>query len=70
MDYSDFDSIFLDALTRVQQAQDGFEQTFYAPQVTQLGRTIWEAMRPEQRQMAIDKQPSLADGVKRLLGKT
>jgi hypothetical protein len=68
MDSSTLDSIFLDATARVEKAMAKHEQEFYAPQVKMMGRMVWEAMRPEQRQMTLDRKPHLADGIRKMLG--
>jgi len=68
MDSNTFDSIFLDATARVERALAKHEQTFYAPQVKQMGRMVWETMTPEQRQMTLKRRPHLADGIREMLG--
>ena len=68
MDSSTFEDVWLEATAIVEQAQAKFEADFYAPQVTQLGRMVWESMLPNQREMVLQRKPLLADGVRKMLG--
>ena len=68
MDSSTFDDVILEATAIVDEASARFQKDFYAPDANRLGRMVWESMLPGQRQMVLDNNPQLADGVKRLLG--
>ena len=65
---TDFDDMYLEALTRVEKTRTQFEQAFYSPAVNAMGRALWEGMTQEQRAMMLEMQPGLADGVRKMLG--
>ena len=67
MDSSTFADVILEATAIVDEASARFQKDFFAPEVNQMGRMIWESMLPGQRQMVLDNNPQLADGVRRLL---
>ena len=68
MDSSTFADVILEATAIVDEASARFQKDFFAPEVAQLGRMVWGSMLPGQRQMALDNNPQLADGVRKLLG--
>lgn len=68
MDSSTFADVILEATAIVDESMAKFQKDFFAPDVDRLGRMVWESMLPGQRQMVLDKQPGLADGLMRLLG--
>ena len=63
-----FDDVWLDSLAEFERMRDAFEADVAAGGVRRLGRMLWESMTPEQRQLMLQRQPQLADGIRKLLG--